>query len=239
MAAPELAIDTASIVIKGKLEPAKLSPKELVKQGLVTTNEVAEANQKFSNDDVSILETSRMRFVANRDTIQLTAQLAEEFETMRDFAIGMLRLFTSETIGVMGINREVHFTTPSTSSWHSIGDTLVPKDVWSGVLEVAGMASVTLLASRSDKYVGYRQITVQPSNLVTQGVFVSHNDHYTLDIADKPVATREQIAAETRKPLKLSTEKVGTAITVLNNEWENSMNRSSSVIERVAQTAKS
>jgi hypothetical protein len=239
MTTPELAIDTASIVIKGSFEPAKLSPQKLVTQGLVAADQLLEADQKFSTDDICILETKRIRFVVDRQTLQLTAQLAEEFETMRDMAVGILRLFDSETVSVMGINRDVHFLTASVDSWHAVGDTLVPKDIWSGVLDLVGMSSVSLLASRPDKYVGYRQITVQPSNLVTQGVFVSHNDHYTLDIADRPVTTREQLTAESRRPAQPSQEKVRTAMAVLNSEWENSMNRSSNVIERVAQAAKS
>jgi len=109
MSAPELAIDTASIVIKGVFEPDKLPPQELVAQGLIESKQLTEANQRFSNNDISILETTTVRLVIDRDTIQTTAQLAEAFEPMRDLAVVILRLFNSAKISVMGMNREVHF----------------------------------------------------------------------------------------------------------------------------------
>ncbi len=235
MTAPELVIDTASIVIKGTFDPAKLSPQELVAQGLLESKDITEASQRFSTADISILETTKLRFAINSDTIQMTAQLAEEFEPMRDLAVGMLRLSTSATVSVMGMNRDVHFTTPSIESWHSVGDTIVPKDIWSGVLEAPGMASVTLKSARSGTYGGYRQIMVQSSNLVQQGVFVNQNDHYTLEILDKPITTREQLDVEALRPAEATKEKLGLAITVLSGEWANSIKRSSAVIERIAQ----
>lgn len=235
MTAPELAIDTASIVIKGTFEPDKFSPQELVTQGLVDAKSLTEANQRFSTNDISILETATVRLTVDRDTIQITAQLAEAFEPMRDLAVGILRLSGSTMVSVLGINREVHFATSSVASWHAVGDTIVPKDLWSGALDVVGMASVTLKAARGDTNGGYRQITIQPSARVPQGVFVSHNDHYTLEDVSKPVATREQLDAETLRQPQVSSDKVNKAIAILNDEWENSMKRSSALIERVAQ----
>jgi hypothetical protein len=235
MTAPELAIDTASIVIKGTFEPDKFPPQELVTQGLVEAKSLTEASQRFSTNEISILETATIRLAIGRDTIQMTAQLAEAFEPMRDLAVGILRLSSSTKMSVLGMNREVHFATSNVASWHAVGDTIVPKDLWSGVLDVAGMASVTLKAARGDINGGYRQITVQPSALVPQGVFVSHNDHYTLEDMSSPVATREQLDAETLRQPQVSSEKVNKAIVILSGEWENSMKRSSAVIERVAQ----
>jgi hypothetical protein len=239
MAIPELAIDTASIVIKGSFRPSVVSPKELVTQGLIATSQVSDAAQKFSTDDISILETQRIRFLANRETIQITAQQADEFEVLRDLAVGVLRLFASESISVMGINRDAHFVAGDVNAWHAVGDALVPKEIWSDTLELAGMASLTIQAARSGQYQGYRQITVQPSGLVPQGVYVAHNDHYMLGITDKAPSTREQFSALIRRAVPQDQENVSIAIAVLNSEWQQSMQRGSAVIERVAREAKS
>ena len=92
MAMPELAIDTTSIVMKGSFDPSVLSPKNLAEQGLIDSKQISEAIQRFSTSDLSILETQRMRFLANKEAIQLTAQEAAEFESLRDLAVGILRL---------------------------------------------------------------------------------------------------------------------------------------------------
>jgi hypothetical protein len=239
MAMPELAVDTVSIVIRGAFIPSDLWPQQLADQGLVTAQDLSDATQRFSNNDISILETQRIRFLANHERIQLTAQQADEFEPLRDLAVGILRLFTTAAVGAMGINRDVHFAAASIDEWHAVGDTLVPKEIWSGTLDFVGLSSVTLTGARESEYQGYRQVTIQSSNIVTNGVFVSHNDHYTLDPEDKMPTSRDQISKFIRRTLMPNPEKNTTAITILNNEWQSSMTRSDAVIELVARGAKS
>jgi|GEM_PF-758470 len=235
MSMPELAVDTATIVIKGSFDPNLLSPAELVNQGLVASSQLSDAVQKFSAPDISILETERIRLVANREVIEITAQQSDEFEPMRDLAVGILRTLTSASIGMLGINRNVHFAAKNEQAWDAVGDALVPKEIWSGILDAPGMSSLALQAARPGKYEGYRNVTIQPSNAITNGVFVSHNDHYTLHLADKPdLSTREQLRMVKKRSVQDSQSKVKTAIEVLESEWNDSMNRADAVIGRVA-----
>ena len=139
MAIPELAIDTASIVIKGRFDPSKLSPDELALQGLLTSSDMAQATQKFFGGNISIFETKAIRILINQDAIQLTAQQADEFAPLRDLAVNILRWLKDEPVGVLGINRDVHFATETDEQWHAVGDALVPKDIWEGVLRDPGM----------------------------------------------------------------------------------------------------
>lgn len=237
MPVPELAVDTASIVIKGNLNPSKFSVQELQNQGLVSPDDTSKAVQKFSTPDISILETKGMRLLGNRELLQLTAQQADQFKLLRDLAVNILRLFKEEPVSVMGINRDVHFSIGTANAWHKIGDTLVPKEVWTGVLDYVGMASTTVQAARPDRYRGYRQVTVQPSNAVPQGVYVSHNDHYMLELTDEAPSSREQLHTLLHEQATADVKKVGIAIKILNEEWDKSMTRASAVIERVASEA--
>ena len=180
-----------------------------------------------------------MRLLANRDLIQLTTQQGDEFAPLRDLAVNMLRWLKDESVAALGIKRDSHFATNTISEWHAVGDSITPKNIWRGVLENVGMASVTLQAARPDLYVGYQQITVQPSSLVAQGIFVSHNDHYTLDIAEQVPSSGDQVGPISRQPLNATEEKISIAIRVLNEEWSRSMSRAESVVERVARQAQS
>jgi hypothetical protein len=235
---PELAVDTAAIVIRGRFDPTKLSVKELVDQELLAPHYLSQATQRLSTDDISLLETKSFRFLANRELIQLAAQEADEFSPLRDTAVNLLRLLKDEPISLLGINRDVHFAATNVNAWHAVGDTFAPKEVWDGTLELVGMASLVLQALRPDLYQGYRQITLQPSAVIPQGVYVSHNDHYTLGSNDRIPTNREQLAAVSRQSAEATPEKVAIAINILNNEWDNSMNRALSVIARVAEEAK-
>jgi hypothetical protein len=235
MPAPELAIDTASVVIRGAFDPAAFSINELENQGLTSREEISGALQKFSTSDFVLLETQQLRFLGNREVLQFNAQQPDQFSLLRDFAVNVLRLFKDDKISVLGMNREAHFVAKTQAEWHKIGDALVPKDVWDGVMHHVGMASMTVQGAREDKYLGFRQVTVQPSALVPQGVFVSHNDHYTLEMTDEPPTSRDQIQTLAKQPALSNSDKIPVAIRVLNEEWENSMARAASVIERVAQ----
>jgi hypothetical protein len=127
----------------------------------------------------------------------------------------------------------------SETAWHAVGDALAPKQIWADTMNIPGMASLTLLGSREGTYEGYQQVTVQPSALVQQGIYISHNDHFTLTVLNKPVSTQEQLNAIFRRPAESTREKIPTAIEALSNEWNNSMIRASAVIERIALEAKS
>jgi len=237
MATPELVINTASIVLRGVFEVSVLSPQNLADQGLIDANELADATQKFSANNISVLETKRIKFIGNQQLLQFTAQEADDFEPLRDLASGALRLLDSSQLSVLGINHDIHFATANPAAWHAVGDALAPKGIWDDILKLAGTASITIQGERAGKYAGYTQVTVQPSNLVKQGVFVSHNDHYTLEINDNPVSTRDQFEAVLRQAPTVSSEKVSIAINILNEEWEPSMTRSLAAIERVAKQA--
>jgi hypothetical protein len=238
MAVPELAVDTVSIVMRGVFDPSKLSSKELVAQNLFSSDDLCKATQKFSNNDTSILDTEAIRFLANKELIQLTALDADEFAPLRDLAVNILRWLNEAKIGALGINRDSHFAVESKREWHAVGDSISPKNIWDGVLDDVGLASVTLQALRANLFAGYQQITIQASNLISQGIFVSRNDHYTLELLKEPPSSRDEISLISRLPLNPSRSKVSVAIRVLNNEWPNSIERSEAVIQRVARQAK-
>lgn len=235
MPALELAIDTASVVIRGSFDPARFSVSELESQGLISVAEISTALQKFSTDDFVLVETQQFRFLGNREVLQFNAQQPDQFTLLRDLAVNVLRLFKDDKVSALGMNRESHFAAASQSQWHKIGDTLSPKDIWDGVMEHVGTAALIVQGARKDLYLGFRQVTVQPSAVVPQGVSVSHNDHYTLEMTDEIPASRDQIRILAKQPAANTTEKISVAIKVLNEEWEKSMVRAAAVIERVAQ----
>jgi hypothetical protein len=234
---PELAIDTATIVLRGKFDPGILSAKELFAEGLISSSDLSQASQKFSTKDIAIFETETIKVLANRELIQLTSQSSEEFDSLRDLAVNILRLLEGQSLGVMGINRDVHFSVETAGAWHAIGDRLVPKDEWAHTLGSAGLSSLVLQAIREDLYEGFRVITIQTSSLVPQGIYVGHNDHYTLSISDGIPANRDQIVSVAHMAAVPTFENIAVAIKILNGEWNNSMNRALDVIEHVAQEA--
>jgi hypothetical protein len=173
MAMPELVVDTASVVIRGIFDVKPLSPHDLAEQGLIDSSQLSDATQKFNTDEISIFETKRIRFFGNRELLQFTAQQADEFEPLRDFASGTIRLLNSPQLSVLGINRDVHFAVESAAKWHAVGDALVPKGIWEGLLSYPGMTSLTIQSKRDGKYSGFSQILKNYEEAIASSVFLA------------------------------------------------------------------
>jgi len=102
-----------------------------------------------------------------------------------------------------------------------------------------GLLDLTILGYRNDAQAGRVQAQVQPSARVKQGVFISHNDHYDLKKLDSPQQPPDRLSAieVIQQAPEADVAKVLIAIEILNDEWENSMDRADAIIERIAQLA--
>jgi hypothetical protein len=234
MTTPVLAAESVAIVMRGTLDPRDFAPERLRESQLVSQTDISAAPQRFSNDDTSILETTWFRLVANRELFQIITQEPDEFERVRDIALGLLNSISNLKLSVMGINRDVHLSVPDRNAMHVIGDTITPKEIWNDdILPLAGMSSLTLIGGRSDLYVGYQQLVIQPSNVIFPGVFIAHNDHYTLERGEAPSKNRDQPSEIQRASADASAAKVEMAIEVLNDEWQKSMKRALDAVARI------
>jgi hypothetical protein len=203
---------------------------------LIGTTEYDAANVEIVSSGLTIIQADWLRLQAATDFFNVSTIDPKEFGRTRDAAIGILQELNSIPISVMGINREVHFHAKTESQWHAIGDALAPKSPWEDVMAAPGLLDLTILGYRNDAQAGRVQAQVQPSARVKQGVFISHNDHYDLKKLDSPPDRLSAIEAIQQAP-EVDIAKVLIAIEILNDEWENSMERADAIIENIAQLA--
>jgi hypothetical protein len=236
---PNLALDSVAVVVKGYFNPALFSSGWMLSRGLITAQDAVDAKQQAATPDVAIFETSWFRLFSTRDSLNISTVESEDFERVRDLTVGILKDLPETPIAVMGINRDVHFTVSSKKEWHSIGDRLAPKDIWSGVLREPGTATLGILSLRSDEYSGHVQVTVQPSARFPLGIFVSHNDHYSLEEGKPQLKSRDELTLPSEITADdVDPKKSALAVRILNEMWSDSMNRSAIVFERIADQAK-
>jgi hypothetical protein len=147
-----------------------------------------------------------------------------------DFFVRCFQFLPETPIRAVGINREVHFETPSEAARDHVGDVLAPKDFWgdfvqNGAQKTGGVRSLIMEQSipkegrlmRTDGRFGYVWARVEPSmrNDIRYGIFVQVNDHFDLVTA----------------PDRLSN---GRAVSELVAEkFEGSMENSERLIDRV------
>ncbi len=177
MTKPSVAIQGASIVLRGEFNPAILTPGWLAAQGLLGEKESTLIHNQAVLNRLSIFHVSWLNCQATEDQLQLTTEEPPEFSRLRDVAAGILEVLSHTPISVMGINRHFHFQMPTYEEWHRLGDTLAPKEPWEGLLSLPGTTIVEVQGVRSDSYGGFIRVNVQPSKQVKAGVYVGYNDH--------------------------------------------------------------
>jgi hypothetical protein len=234
MELPPVAADLASVVITGPMKPVVISPTWLRELDLIGDSELQDANfELLIPNEAATFQAGWLRVLANPQTLEVQTTQEAEFERLRDVALGILRAREDAPIAMMGINRTVHFKLNDLGRWHAIGDHLVHNELWEGVLHLSGMRSVTYWGTRTDGYGGRIHVQVEPSFQFPPGVFLSYNDHYDLTKVEKIPAQRTEESFGRVESAEVSVEKVAVAKEILTDNWTESMNLFSAVLERI------
>jgi hypothetical protein len=231
---PPLAADTVAVVVRGNFRPVDISPTWLRDHDLIGDPEYADSTfEVLIPNDVAFFTAGWVRCQATNDSLQLITEQQEETERLRDLLVNILRISTEKPISMLGINRSVHFKTNSVKQWNAIGDNVARNDIWQDVLTIPGMRSVTYWGTRTDKYAGRIHVQIEPSLHFPPGIFVAYNDHYELVTVEAQPTSRDDPLRERQEDLTVTVDKIAVALEVLSDEWEASLKRSATIIERV------
>jgi hypothetical protein len=217
----------ASIVILGRFNPAIISPAWLVMKGLLGEQESHGVSEQVIVPQLSVFTASWLRCETSDDRFSVSAEDPLEYQRLRDVAIGVLDALPETPVVALGMNRYFHFRYADMTTWHAIGDALAPKENWHGALHLAGMRSLLMEGARPDEYLGFIRIKIEPSNVITPGVFVDYNDHYVLREAPRRYMSREDFTdpevATAMKETTPSSERVPIARQIILEGWEKSL----------------
>lgn len=149
--------------------------------GKKETSMAADPKSLVVSEEITVFQVSGFEVNVRPERFQVGTAQENLFGPVRDLAIGTMQILDSVPMTALGINWAAHFSLADKDQWHSAGHRMIPIDFWKAVWgKHIGMRNVTVELERSDDRPGYVQVTVQPSNVVEHGVFVSINDHYNL-----------------------------------------------------------
>jgi hypothetical protein len=225
----KIGLESVAVVIKGLFNAAIFSPQWFRDQNLVGSAEMATQQIDLITRDIALFRMGWLSCQVNPEGLQLSTSEPEEFERLRDAAIGVLRILAHTPISALGINRDVHLSVDSEEQWHKIGDVLTPKTIWEDSLSSPGMKNVTIWGARPDEYAGRVQVQVEPSARISLAVFVGHNDHFTLTLAGSRTELRPLTLDLTKQDVEATSEKIPVALKILTEQWANSLSRADRV----------
>jgi hypothetical protein len=226
-----IATEGVSIVARGEFNPLSFSPQWFYDNDLVGRTELQAQDIEFLTPDGSSFTLGWLEVNDSPNVLQMVTVDVGEIERLRDAFIGALAINRESPVGALGINRYFHVTVDTRSYWHNVGHRLVPQSNWDGILNQPGMRAVTVWGTRNDGHTGRVQVQVEPSQVVPQSVFISHNDHFSL--SDLSLDTDDESSWEGQGDLLPTTEKSRKAIAILAEEWQHSMQSANNAQERI------
>lgn len=181
---------TSSIIAVGDFNPAIFSLDWLERNGLIGKGDadaVREGSQGKSllvSHPVTTFETKWFALQVLENQFSLTSKDALS-PAFKDLAVGIFQLVPHTPVTAVGLNFFGHFKLASEDELHQVGDVLAPKDIWKALYpdESPGLAELTIRIQRWTrgeplKTKDAKRISVQPSNKITFGAFLSYNDHH-------------------------------------------------------------
>lgn len=218
-------IQGVSIVFLGHFVPSLISPAWLRLHELIGADELKKALVQVIIPPTSIFNVDWLGVNVTEQKLILQTSIPQEFDRIRDVAVGVLRSLETPQISAVGINTDMHWLSPDIDSFNNFGDVLVPKDFWLDLMKLPGTASVTIRGVRDDQWAGSMDVTIQPSNLLRPfGLYVTINDHFVLKKVEEHPTTREEfwdpeIMDQGTLPSH-APENVEHALEILGPEWD-------------------
>jgi hypothetical protein len=200
-------INGASVVLIGRFNPVILQPAWLARHGVITDQESELAEVKVIHPEIAsfkieplfTLSIDRTRY-AMETTVAPFVRIADA--TSRIFG----DLLSHTPVGMLGINRLVHFDVGSFERRDKIGELIAPREPWgewgkavsSGFGDRhGGLQSLTLVQKDVEgRRSGWIKAKIEPSTRIgggQTGIFMEVNDHYQLDDPKEATDSAEMI----------------------------------------------
>ncbi|MCP2325665.1 hypothetical protein HDA40_004172 [Hamadaea flava] len=232
----------ATVVVVGDFKPTRIHPKWLYEAGLISqADALGSVVQAAVPGEVSVFRTDWFQCDVQSDRLTVVVADPADFERLRDLVAGLLRSLTELQCQQMGINRVVHLQMGDAGQYNRVGDQLANNEIWAGTLLLPGMRNLTTWGVRPDLYGGRIQVQVEPSQKVKNGVYVAVNDHFDLTAVERQPTSRDEVPIRSdpeEDDRTANAAKTQRAITILMEEWTESMRRADEIIDHVGAMGK-
>ncbi len=217
-----------SIVFIGQFNPAIINPSWLLLKGLISEpaqKQALENNNYISHPDISQFKLDYCTIQTTKDRYIITSTQEGYFESLMEHTLGIFSSLGETPIYQMGINLTHHYQFKDKDKYNNFGDLIAPKNLWSPMTKNPGLKKIEIRSERGDQYKGEINTYLGISQNFEMGIRIQVNDHYALYDKAEVLNTSEVNAAR--------------AITMLKDNWENSIKSSTTIIESLISHAKS
>ena len=177
-------ISGVSVVLLGSFNPAIFQPAWFGSKNLIRTKEADDAKVELIHPQISAFAIEWFKLIVTIDRFAIETLDALHFEPVRDFVWGTFKILEHTPVYKMGINCLMHFSLSSEDKLHGFGHLIAPKGPWAKVMKHPGVRSLVMEDPRTDPP-GFLRVKIEPSNRVTNGVFIEVNNQYEYGSKDR------------------------------------------------------
>lgn len=191
MAGPQLDTEYRGIVLLGSFTPEVFHPGWFAARALIRPDEAEAANIVLMAPEVALfhLPWADVRALSNR--VDFTISEPTAYEAGRDLVASLGRV-VGFPVRAVGLNHHTHWKMPAEHGLDRFGASVAETMAALG-LNDSHLRSLETRAERQDEdYPGAIGVTMQPSDKVSGGVYVSVNDHYDLAEGGDPEERTER-----------------------------------------------
>lgn len=191
---PERRIAGVHVVMVGDFNPAILHPSWLAAKNLISGAEAEAAEVEVVARELCMFRAEWLRLRVEPHRFEASTSNAAYYLPLRDLVVGLFEVLEHTPVRRLGINYLQHFEMPSEGDWHALGDRLVPKEPWEGLIEggreradgrrLPGLKSLTIEGQRPGSAATAFNIKVEPSKRVNNGVYIETNEDFAAEGQD-------------------------------------------------------
>jgi hypothetical protein len=210
---PSLHTEGHSIVFIGFFNPRIFLPLWFAHQGLIREEEAQGATIDVVHQEAVVFKAEWFHFEVFQERAMFLTTQSQYYEPLRDLALGTFRILQHTPLTMLGINRDLHFST-SEEEKEALGRKIAPREYWNEIGVDAKLATMTMSVKRPGDIKGKTFFKVESSQRAQPGVFVSVNDHY--EVADREKA-----------------EGAGEILSILEASWKESTARTLDIAKKL------
>jgi hypothetical protein len=184
-------VQSASIVLVGRFNPAIVSPGWLLKVGVMSEGEFETSNIVIIHPEITQFSIERFRIEVLPQRFTITTA-GEPYVQILDDVVVIFTQLPHSPIKMFGVNLEIHFKLHAAEQRVALGRALAPVAPWGEfgkrleskhLDDVGGMVTLTMQENRpATDDPGYRQVKIERSSLVrsNSAVMMNINNHFEL-----------------------------------------------------------
>ncbi len=176
-----LKIDSTSIVILGKFNPAIIGPNWLLARGLISQNDVDNIDKKFLHNQIAQFSLEWMTLEVTYDRFFI--QTYQNRDLIKNLAVNIFKILKETPIKAFGINNNFEFDLRNKEKYFEFGNKLCPLNNWNIDMNDPRLLNLEILEkNRYDGLPGQRSTRIIPSAKIRDtGVSIVVNDHYQVE----------------------------------------------------------